>query len=198
VRIDKRITDRLARLATDLVVLVLVLDVSMGFVDFTHPIVAILFVWASTCGALRQLQAHRAGRPLPSVDSSFKYGWAFVGVVWWGAGMLAGSHVFSQWHAPQMPFAVQSVGAGFLLFAMATPFLRIPHVSRGTFDAYPHAVGSVLLTGSPIIALLVGAWIVVTGRTTWQTLRANRTAAGLAEPLVVGSLAGAVPLAEAA
>lgn len=172
-----RILRRAARRVADFVVLLLVMDVSMGFVDPAHPIVAMLFVWASTCGALRQLTAWRAGQPLPSVDSSFKYGWAFVGVVWWFAGMYAGSHQLFQWHVPQMPFAVQAVGAGCLMFAMATPFLRIPYLTRGTFDAYPHAIGSVLLTGSPIIAILVGAWVVVTGRTAWRALRVDRHAA---------------------
>jgi hypothetical protein len=101
---------RAARRVADLIVLLLVMEVSVGFVDPTHPIVAILIAWASTCGALRQMTAWRAGQPLPSVAPSFKHGWVFVGVVWWFAGTCAGAHQLFQWQVPQMPFAVQTVG----------------------------------------------------------------------------------------
>jgi hypothetical protein len=161
----------------DLIVLLLVIHVSVAFVDSTHPVVAVLFISASTCGALKQMTAWRAGQRLPSVISSFKHGWAFVGVVSWLAATYAGSHQLFHWHVPQMPFSVQAAGAGCLIFAVATPFLRIGHLTRRAFDAYPHAIGSVLLTGSPIVAILVGAWIAVTGRTAWRALRVDRHAA---------------------
>ncbi len=186
-RIENPTTNRLARLAGDFIVLLMVLDASLAFVDFhTHPIVAMIFVWASTCGALRQLIARRGAPSRERVESGRQYAWAFVGIAWWVAAMLPALPQFAAWHVPPMPFPVQAVGAVCLVFAMATPFLRIPHLSRGAFDAYPHAIGSVLLTGSPMLALLVGAWLMVTAGTAlgeMRALRISRAAAPL--PIVL-------------
>jgi hypothetical protein len=175
-RIEIPILRRASRCVADLIVVLIVMDINLGFMDPTHPIVAALFISASACGALRQMAAWRAGQRLPSVTSSFKHGWALVGVVSWFAATYAKAHPLFQWHV-QMPFSVQAVGAGCLIFAVVTPFLRIGHLTRRAFDAYPHAIGSVLLTGSPIVAILVGAWIAGRGRTTWRAVRVDYPAA---------------------
>jgi hypothetical protein len=73
-----------------------------------------------------------------------------------------------------MPVPVQAVGAACLIFAIAIPLLRIPQFTRSAFSMCPHAIGSVLLTGSPILAILVGAWLAATCHAAWQTLRLPR------------------------
>jgi len=161
----KDFAGRGARLGRDLPVLLLVGVVSSAFVDPSHPVVAMLFGWTSACGALRQMIAHRAGGTVTSAGDSIKYRGVFVAVAWWCAGMFATAHRVGPWPVPPMPFALQSVGVACLLFAMATPFLRLPQIARGAFDVYPHAVGSVLLTGSPAIAIVIGAWMLVSART---------------------------------
>lgn len=113
----------------------------------------------------------------PGIISRFKHGWAFVGTIAWLAATYPGSHQLFQSHVPQMPFSMQAVGAGFLIFASITPFLRFSDLTRRALDAYPQAIGSVLLTGSPLVALLVAAWLTVTGRAAWRTLRRDRLAA---------------------
>ena len=173
---------RVARYVADFTVVLLVINVSLKFVDPTHRVVAVLFILASACGALQQLTAFHAGTRMTSVVSSFKHGWAFVGVLTWFAATYPASQLLFQRHAPQMPFSIQAIGACCLLFAVATPFLRAGHLTRRTFDAYPQAIGSVLVTGSPLVAVLVAAWIAVTGPTAWRALRADRLAAAAPQP----------------
>jgi len=169
-RIENPLARRVARYLADLAVVVLVINVSVKFVDPKHRVVASLFVLASACGALQQLIAWHAGLPRPSVVANLKHGWAFVGVLTWFVATYPGSQQLFQGHLPQMPFSIQAVGAYCLLFAIATPFLRDRHLTRRPFDGYPQAIGSVLVTGSPLVAILVAAWIAVTGPTAWRAL----------------------------
>jgi hypothetical protein len=97
-------------------------------------------------------------------------------VLSWFAAPYPGSHQLFQAHVPQMPLFVQAAGAVCLVFTAFTPFLRIGELTRRALDPYSQAVGSVLLTGSPLVALLVGAWIAVTGRAAWQALKTHRLA----------------------
>ena len=63
-----------------------------------------------------------------------------------------------------------------------SPRASYGEVTRRAVDPYPQAIGSVLLTGSPLVALLVAAWIAVTGPTAWRALKADRLAAAAPEP----------------
>jgi len=176
------IVRRAGRLIADLIVLVLVVNVTSKFVDPSHRLVAALFMGASATAALKQLTAFRAGHRLPGVISRFEYGWAIVGAIAWFASTYPGSRQFFQMHVPQMPLSVQTAGAACLIFAAFTPFLRIGDLTRRAVDPYPQAIGSVLLTGSPLVALLVAAWIAVTGRAAWRMLMTDRAAAASPEP----------------
>jgi hypothetical protein len=176
-RIENPVVRRVAQYAADLIVLTLVVNISLKFVDPKQRLVAVLFILASACGALKQLTAWRAGQRQPGIISRFKHGWALVAVIAWFAATYPESHQLFQSHMPQMPLSLQVTGAACLIFAGLTPFLRIGDLTRRVFDAYPQAIGSVLLTGSPLVALLVAAWIGVMGRAAWQALRTDRLAA---------------------
>lgn len=186
-RIENPIARRAGRCIADLIVLVLVVNVTSKFVDPSHQFVAVLFMAASACSALKQLTAWRAGRRLPGIISRFKHGWAIVAAIAWFAATWPGSHQLFQMHVPKMPLPVQTAGAVCLIFAAFTPFLRIGDLTRRAVDPYPQAIGSVLLTGSPLVTLLVAAWIAVTGPTAWRALKADRLAA--ASPEVCRALA---------
>ncbi len=173
---------RALRCVSDFVVLLLVVDVSLTFVDVAHPFAAVLFTLASAAGALRQMTAWRAGQLQQRTAS--RSPWAFIAVVLWLAATYAASHHLFRGHVPQMPAPVQAVGAACLLFAIAIPFLRIPQFARSAFNMCPHAIGGVLLTGSPILAILVGAWLAATCHAAWQTLRLPRLQPRLAEHAV--------------
>ena len=160
---------RALRCVSDFVVLLLVVEVSMTFVDIAHPFVAVLFTLASAAGALRQMTAWRAGQLRQRAAS--QSAWAFIAVALWLAATYSASHQLFRGHLPQMPLSVQAVGAICLIFAIAIPFLRIPQLTHNAFNMCPHAIGAVLLTGSPILAILVGAWLAATCHTAWQTLR---------------------------
>ena len=131
----------------------------------------------SASSALKQLRAWRTGQRLPSVISRFKHGWVFLGVVSWLVAMYAGSHPQLHWQPPHFPLSVQAAGACCLVFAVVSPFFRIAQLTRRALDTYPHAIGSALLTGSPFVAILVTGWLVVTGRTVWQTLQVDHAEA---------------------
>ena len=181
-RIENPIVRRAGRYIADVIVLVLVVNVTSNFVDPSHRLVAVFFVAASACGALKQLTAWRAGRRLPGIISRFQHGWAIVAAISWFAATYPASRQLFQMHVPQMPLTVQAAGAVCLIFAAFTPFLRIGELTRQAVDPYPTAIGSVLLTGSPLVAILVAAWIAVTGPTAWRALKADRVAAAASEP----------------
>jgi hypothetical protein len=173
---------RAGRCIADLIVLVLVVNVTSKFVDPSHWFVAVFFVAASASGALKQLTAWRAGKRVPGIVSRFKHGWLLVSVIAWFAAMYPASHQLFQMRVPQMPLPVQTAGAVCLIFAAFTPFLRMGDLTRRAVDSYPQAIGSVLLTGNPLVALLVAAWIAVSGRAAWRMLKSDRLSVAPADP----------------
>jgi hypothetical protein len=177
---------RAVRCMADFVVLLLVVDVSLKFVDTAHPFAAVLFTLASAAAALRQMTAWRAGVLRPRAAGRGGSAWAFIAVALWFAATYAASHQWFQGRVAPMPFAVQAVGAVCLILGIALPFLRIPQLTRSAFTLCPHAVGGVLLTGNPMLAILVGAWLAATCHTVWRTrTRPDLLQPHLSEPSVV-------------
>jgi len=186
---------RVVRFARDLVVLSCVLDVSLQFVDAVHhPIVAGIFVLASVAAALRQMTALRTATAPTTPGSRSRYAWAAAGVASWLAATYAASHQWFEGTVPPMPLPVQAVGAACLIFAVMIPFLRIPRVAGSAFATCPHAIGGVLLTGNPILAMLVAAWLAHTCQTAWRASRPRALSPALS-PAIVDPAAAVARLA---
>lgn len=201
---------------TDVVVVVALVEPSMAtacatFLGGAHPAVTSIFVCASTLVAIRQLIARRTGQRLSSVAFDLSPAWALgLGAMPWCvfAVLHENSQAMLLWQPLHVPLAVRVVGVCCLLFPIVAPFTRSrsagavnavgqkpfeQELARFAVDSYAHAIGAVLLTASPLIALMAAVWVAVTGRTSWHLLRTMPRGGRRAPRLAAAAHARGVP-----